>query len=95
MENNIKKGDLVSFYNGGYTGRVINEDGEMDIWDWHLYSSGRVLMTHGNEVLVLLYSSIDENPKPIHNIYLKELSLEWISEKKLIKESNGETKLIL
>lgn len=86
MENILKKGDLVSFYDGGYTGRVINENGEMDIWDWHLYSSGRVLTTFENQVLVLLYSQIDENPRPFENIVLDEVSIVWISIKYLRKE---------
>ncbi|SDD91659.1 hypothetical protein SAMN05421636_102309 [Pricia antarctica] len=90
MENILKKGDLVSYYDGGYTGRIINEDGEMDIWDWHLYSSGRILTTFEKYALVLLYSDIDENPRPYENIVLDEVSVIWISTKHLSKEPEKE-----
>jgi hypothetical protein len=89
----FKRADFVSYYDGGYTGRYINEDGEMDIWDWHLYSSGKVLCVDENkkEALVLFYSKVDENPRPICTILLNEVFVDWVSFGRLKKEIPKET----
>jgi len=90
MEKSLRRGDLVRFYDGGYSGRVINEDGEMEVWDWHLYSSGRILTVFENEVLVFLYSTIDENPAPFDKIIIEEVSIIWLSTRKLELVSRSE-----
>ncbi len=87
MNNEIKieKGDFVTFYDAGYEGRYINEDGDMDIWDWHLYSSGHVLATYKESVLVLLYSKLDENSPSPEKIILNEIHAKWIDQSYLSK----------
>lgn len=87
MKNYLTKGDFVSYYNGGYTGRYINEDGDMDICDWHVYSSGKVLCVHENDVLVMFYSQIDESHKSIHNMLLNEIFVDWVYFENLTKET--------
>ncbi len=68
----------MSYYEGGNTGRIINEDGEMDIWDSHIYSSGRVLIVYDNQVLVFFHSKIDENLVLADKPILDELFVEWV-----------------
>ncbi len=89
----IHKGDFVTYYDGGYKGKIISEDGEMEVWDWHVYASGKVLCTCGNKALIWFYSHISEYPKPANHIILNELYVDWVELKYLAKSEPMETLL--
>lgn len=83
MSYNIRKSDFVSYYDAGYRGRYISEDGEQEIWDWHEYSSGKVLQIHENSALVLFYSGINDSPQYLHTIVVSEIFVAWVNVKYL------------
>lgn len=97
MNTPFKRKDFVSYYDGGYSGRYISEDGEMDIWDWHLYSTGCILCVDNNkkEALVLFHSQVDEHPRQLHEILLKETFVGWVSFEKLKSETLDKASLTL